>query len=118
MGPGHGLVSLLGLVFHWAPVPHGARIEPALSWIGVIVLTFAAIVPCAPVKILVAGLIAVSMNPVGMFIAKARGFWDFGPTSNVLLMHYPDYLLVGISVAWERSGGQVTTCWLVTRQSS
>src|SRR5262249_58257881 len=38
------------------------------------------------------------MNPVGMLIAGARGNWDFGPTTNALRMHFPDYLLVGVAV--------------------
>jgi serine/threonine-protein kinase len=37
------------------------------------------------------------MNPLGMLIARARGTWEFGSTSNVLLMHYPDYLLAGVA---------------------
>jgi hypothetical protein len=44
---------------------------------------FAAIVPSTRAKTLVAGLIAVSMNPIGMLIARARGAWQFGATSNV-----------------------------------
>jgi serine/threonine protein kinase len=46
----------------------------------------------------VAGMIAVSMNPIGMLVAKARGTWEFGPSINVLVMHYQDYLLVGVAV--------------------
>jgi tRNA A-37 threonylcarbamoyl transferase component Bud32 len=88
----------LGLVFHWEPVPTGWSVVPMITWNGAITLIFAAIVPSTPGKTLVAGLVAVSMNPVGMFIARARGMWDFGPASNVLLMHYPDYLMVGVSV--------------------
>ena len=38
------------------------------------------------------------MNPIGMLWARARGLWDFGPATNALLMHYPDYLLVGVAV--------------------
>ncbi|HEX7680278.1 MAG TPA: serine/threonine-protein kinase [Thermoanaerobaculia bacterium] len=88
----------LGVLFHWEHVPSSWPISPTISWIGVVVLMFAAIVPSAPVKMLIAGVIAVSMNPVGMLIARSRGTWDFGPTSNVLLMHYPDYLLAGVAV--------------------
>jgi serine/threonine-protein kinase len=29
-----------------------------------------------------------------MIVARARGTWDFGPTSHALLMHAPDYVLV------------------------
>lgn len=68
----------LALVIHWFPVPKGWPVSPMISWIGAVVLMSAAIVPNPPVKTLVAGLIAVSMNPLGMLIAKARGTWDFG----------------------------------------
>ena len=51
-----------------------------------------------PGKTLVAGLIAASMNPLGMLIAMARGIPGYGPASNALVMHYPDYLLVGVAV--------------------
>jgi eukaryotic-like serine/threonine-protein kinase len=48
-----------------------------------------------------------------MLIAKARGTWDFGPSINVLLMHYPDYLLAGTAVLISRVvtklGRQVAT---------
>ena len=87
-----------GLMIHWDPVPEAWPVTPMISWIGPIVMMFAAIVPSTPGKTLVAGLIAVSMNPLSMLIAKARGTWDFGPASNALTMHYPDYLLVVVAV--------------------
>jgi serine/threonine-protein kinase len=37
------------------------------------------------------------MNPVGMFIGRARGVAEFD-SATVFVMHYPDYLLVGVSV--------------------
>jgi len=88
----------LGVMMHWEPIPQSWPLLPMFTWPGALVLMFAAIVPSTPAKTLGAGLIAVSMNPVGMLIARARGTWDFGPMSNVLLMHYPDYILVGVSV--------------------
>jgi serine/threonine-protein kinase len=87
----------IGLSFHWYATPT-FTIFPMISWIGVVVLMFAAIVPSVPSKTLIASLVAVSMNPLGMLIARARGMWHFGPTYNVLVMHYPDYLLVGVAV--------------------
>jgi eukaryotic-like serine/threonine-protein kinase len=87
----------LGLVFHWQPMFPAQRIVPQISWIGAVVLMFAAIVPSTPGKTLAAGLIAVSMNPIGMLLAHASGTWKFHPT-DALLMHYPDYLLVGVAV--------------------
>jgi len=87
----------LGLVFHWHAMLPIYRIAPEISWLGAVVLMFAAIVPSTPAKTLAAGLIAVSMNPVAMLIARAMGKWNFNPT-DALLMHYPDYLLVGVAV--------------------
>jgi serine/threonine-protein kinase len=88
----------LGLVMHWDPVSHHTEPLPMLTWTGVVILIFAAIVPCAPRKMLVAGLISASMNPIAMLIAKSRGTWDFGPSYYVMVMHYPDFLLVGVAV--------------------
>ncbi len=88
----------LGLEGHCSTIQHGRPVLPEISWIGVVALMFAAIVPNAPRKTLVAGLFSASMNPISMLLSKAQGLWDFGPASNALLMHYPDYLLVGVSV--------------------
>ena len=92
----------LGVVLHWDKVPHDTVVLPQISWIGAQVLIFAALIPNSPGKMLVAGLLAVSMNPLGMLLAKSRGSWDFGPASNVLVMHYPDFLLVGVAVVISR----------------
>jgi hypothetical protein len=101
----------LGFMWHSTVQPPGTP-QPHISWIGVIVLVFAAIVPNAPLKVLVASIVAVTMNPLAMLIARARGTWEFGPASNVVLMHYPDYILVGVAVVIAtvvtRLGQQVT----------
>jgi tRNA A-37 threonylcarbamoyl transferase component Bud32 len=101
----------LALVFHLGAIGNAA-VLPAISWIGAIVLMFAAIVPTTPRKMLLAGLIAVSMNPIAMLISRAQGTWQFGPWSRVLLMHYPDYILVGAAVVithvMTKLGQQVT----------
>jgi len=104
LGLGYMVVTsfALGLMMHWDPVLRTWPVLPMFTWAGALVLMFAAIVPSTPVKTLVAGLITASMAPVGMLIARARGTWDFGPMSNVLLMHYPDYILVGVSVVISR----------------
>jgi serine/threonine-protein kinase len=102
----------LGVVFHLGGVSTTEAPLPQISWIGAVVLMFAAIVPTRPRKLLVAGLIAASMNPIGMAISKVEGTWDFGPWSRVLLMHYPDFILVGAAVVISqvvmRLGQQVT----------
>jgi len=88
----------LGLMFHWSPPPPDRSIEPEISWIGAVVLMFAAIVPSTPAKTMLAGTVAVSMNPIAMWIARARGHWHFESATDALLMHYPDYLLLGVAV--------------------
>ena len=88
----------LGLMIHWQGAPPGWTMQPLISWIGVAALMFAAIVPNAPRKVFVASLIAVSMNPTGMLMMRARGIWTSGSAWDALLMHYPDYLLVGVAV--------------------
>ena len=89
---------MLGLTIHWDPPPAGWPIFPIISWVGVATVMFAAIVPSFPLKTLVAGVIAVSMNPLAMMIARARGTWTYDSVLGPLVMHYPDYLLVGVAV--------------------
>ena len=92
-----GVMFHISVVFKLGRAPAGLTIRPELSWIGAVVLMFAAIVPTPPKKTMIAAFIAVSMNPIGMLIARAYGSWDFGATSAVFVMHYPDYLLVGVA---------------------
>jgi serine/threonine-protein kinase len=98
-----GLVYLVfigvafGQMFHWRHIPSSFPVYPMISWVGPVTLMFAAIAPNTPGKTLIAGFVAASMNPVGMLIARARGTWDFGPLSNVLVMHYPDYIIAVVA---------------------
>lgn len=92
----------IGIIWHWRPVTAGRTLEPMFTWVGPLVLIFAAIIPNPPWKTLLAGLVAVSMNPLGMLLARAQGTWDFGSSTAALLMHYPDYIMVGVSVVISR----------------
>ena len=92
------MAAALSMLIHWDPGAAGWTTRPMITWIGVVILMFAAIVPNTPKKTFIAAFIAVSMSPISMLIARARGAWDFGPASNALVMHYPDYLLVGVAV--------------------
>ena len=93
---GIGLMFHIGLIVLRDASPRPPT-TPEISWIGAIILMFAAIVPTPPRKTVVASLIAVSMNPVGMLVSRASHAWDFGSLGNVFLMHYPDFLLVGVA---------------------
>lgn len=102
----------IALMFHMGPpgvTPMDT--EPMISWIGPVILMFAALVPGSPWKMLGAGFLAVSMDPLGMVIAQAQGHYHYGPFYNALIMHYPSYLLLGVAVvishAVTRLGRQV-----------
>ena len=85
--------AAIGSMWHGPPEPGGhIQIFPMFTWIGPLVLMFAAIIPNPPKKMLVAALIAVSMGPLGMFVARWQGVWEFS-AGQALLMHYPDYML-------------------------
>jgi eukaryotic-like serine/threonine-protein kinase len=88
-----------GLMIHWGP-PSATPIDisPMITWIPPIVLMFAALLPASPWKMFGAGLLAVTMDPLGMIIAQAEGVLHFGPLRNAFLMHYPSYLLLGVAV--------------------
>ncbi len=100
LGMTYLVVTALGisLTWHWGDAFHTNQITPMISWVGVVVLIFAAMIPNTPGKTLGVGLLAVSMNPVGMLIARSTGSWDFGPAGRVILMHYPDFMLVGVAM--------------------
>src|SRR5687768_4570252 len=86
----------IGVLIHWGePSFAPSDTRPMISWIGPIILITAAIVPANPWKMLIAGFIAASMDPIGMVVGQATGLSHHGAFRNVLLMHYPNYLLLG-----------------------
>ena len=93
----------LGVLTHWGlPSVESMDVAPMITWIGPVVLIFAAIVPTAPRKLLAAGFLAASMDPIGMELAQAAGLYSFGSLSDALAMHYPSYLLLGVAVVISR----------------
>jgi predicted Kef-type K+ transport protein len=92
----------IGLLFHWNGAMKDAPVNREISWVGVMVLMFAAILPSSTPKLLTASAIAVAMNPISMLDARSRGVWEFGSAWNAVLMHYPDVLLVGVAIVISR----------------
>ena len=89
----------VSVIWHRDPAMHSEQIIPTITWVGVVVMLFAAILPFAPRKTLIVGLICAAMNPIEMLILRQLGLWDFGSPGRALLMHYPDFLLVGLAGA-------------------
>jgi serine/threonine-protein kinase len=95
--------ALIGLMIHWEPAwATPADTRPMITWTGPVILMFAALVPASPWKLLLAGIVAASMDPLGMIITQAQGIHHFGPLRNAFLMHYPSYLLLGVAVVISR----------------
>jgi hypothetical protein len=93
----------VGLMIHWGP-PSGTPMDPTpmITWTAPVILMFAALLPASPWKMLVAGFVAASMDPLGMITAQAQGVYHFGPLRNAFIMHYPNYLLLGVAVIISR----------------
>jgi len=93
----------IGLMIHWGP-PSGTSMDPTpmITWTAPLILMFAALMPVPPWKMALAGLIAASMDPLGMITAQIQGVYHFGPLRNAFLMHYPNYLLLGVAVVISR----------------
>src|SRR4029078_10766903 len=68
----------ISLTFHIGGIPPNYMIIPEISWIGAVVLIFASSVRARAKKMLVAGFIAVSMNPLSMLLLSKTQHWDFG----------------------------------------
>ncbi len=104
----------LGVVIHYGATMGAESLvaTPMITWVGPMILMFAAIVPAPPAKMLAAGLLAASMDSIGMLLGAALGRVRFGPLSNALVMHYPNFLLLGVAVVIShvvtRLGNQVT----------
>ena len=113
MGLGYMILACLSiaLVMHWG-APPGQMIMTQISWIGAVVLMFAGVLPIAPGDMLIAALLAASMNPLGMILTRGAGIPISQELKNGLLMHYPDYLLAfaaaAISQVVTQLGRQVT----------
>jgi hypothetical protein len=86
-----------GLMIHWGMSSLDA-IVPQISWVGVFLIVFPAIVPVAPGKMLITGTVAALMSPIAMMVTSVHGYSPFASFSAGMLMHYPDFILVGVSV--------------------
>ncbi|NIM51614.1 MAG: protein kinase [Gemmatimonadales bacterium] len=85
------LAFAIGLVNQWTPNTVG------LSWICVLVLVHPMIVPNTRPKILLAGLVAASMDPVGLAITGARGI-PIPSLPQILWTYLPNYICAVLAV--------------------
>ena len=89
----------IGLMEHLEPAFfHLRSTTPIITWAGPVILMVAAIDPVPPRRMLFAGLLAASMDPLGMIVGRAAGTFQFDSLINAFLMHYPNYLMAGVAV--------------------
>ena len=91
-----GSSFFVGLVMHWEGSTHDA-LKVTISWVGVSILIFSALLPVEPRKMMAAAVIAALMNPLAMSITGVEDRSIGGAFLAGLLMHYPDLLLAGVA---------------------
>jgi hypothetical protein len=85
----------LALLNSWAQQPTTMR---PISPITVLILLFGMLAPARPTQMLAAGLIAASMDPLGVWIAHLRGLAT-PALVNTFAMFYPNYVCAVLAVA-------------------
>lgn len=86
--------ALVGAFNWWTAVPQGMGV----SWICVIIIFYPAIVPAGARKILVASLVAASMDPLWFWIGNVRGV-EYGLGGYELLWSFmPNYMCAFLAV--------------------
>ena len=83
--------ALIGLILSYEFQPHAARI----SWVAVVILVYPAIAPSHPRRALIAGLLAASMDGVGLVVSVLRGVdypWGLGFAGEVAWSMVPNYV--------------------------
>jgi serine/threonine protein kinase len=79
-------VALLNTLAAAGRLPQG----PTVSWIAVLILVFSMIAPAKPLPMLVASLVAATMDPLMMWLAYWRGLPALPPLT-ALLHYFPNY---------------------------
>jgi serine/threonine-protein kinase len=85
---------LIGILNQWIPNFEGRGI----SWICVVILVYPAIAPNTPGKILLAGVLAASMDPFGLLVTELRGVEYDAPRSALGFKFLANYLCALLAV--------------------
>lgn len=86
----------IALIDTWVTIPTHATLGH-LSWIPIVILLSAMVMPAAPGKMLVAALVSASMGPIGVWFAHLRGA-DVPGIIDTLAMAMPNYTCAIASV--------------------
>src|SRR5215213_8359981 len=87
------LALAIGVINQWEPKVLVGR----LSWICALILLYPMIVPIPARKVLIGSLLAASMDPVGLLVARLRGL-ELPAFSTMLWAYLPNYICAGLAV--------------------
>ena len=85
---------LLALLNSWVAQPTTMR---SLSPVTVLILFFGLLAPVSPTRMLMVGLLAAAMDPLGVWIAALRGL-PVPPLANTFAMFYPNFVCALLTV--------------------
>ncbi len=96
LGLGFEIITafLIGLLQMWVP-PADVR---AVSWVWIIILVYPTIAPNTPGKIFIASLLAATMDPIGLGVAKLRGVTVSWTTAEAAWAFAPSYICAALAV--------------------
>jgi eukaryotic-like serine/threonine-protein kinase len=87
------LAFAIGVINQWQPLALAGR----LSWICILILVFPSLVPAPPRKVFIGALLAASMDPVGLLIARARGL-ELPPLGLLVWAYLPNYICAWLAM--------------------
>ena len=92
------MALVIGIAFHWDPPAGVFVVAPTITGIGPLLLMTAAVAAVPPRKMLIAGFVAALMDPLGMVLVHAMNGTGSAAMRDLLGMHFPGYLLLGVAV--------------------
>ena len=95
------LAALVAAADHVLATPAEMTLGPIVSRVIVILAAFPIFVPSTPRRTFVAAFLAASMDPLTMVVAISARHLDVAPW-HIVLMHIPDYVIVGLAVLMSR----------------
>ena len=87
------LALAIGVINQWEPKVLVGR----LSWICALILLYPMIVPAPARKVLIGSLLAASMDPVGLLLARLRGM-ELPALGTLVWAYLPNYICAGLAV--------------------
>jgi serine/threonine-protein kinase len=92
------MALVIGIALHWDPPGGSFAVVPMITGIGPLLLLTAAVAAVPPGRMLAVGFVAASMDPLAMVLVHALNGTGSARPADLLIMHFPDYLLLGVAV--------------------